>query len=266
LEHDQSLVILTLTDSCGVKLHDYAPPKSELFIPRNKTAKSFHALIQPLAPSVDIHPPGNATPMPESSDSLPSSPAWDPLSQLDFDKTESSSQPKFDNAGSLASPSSPLDAFDQVHALLDLRLLNAQLRVSVTGGKFNESELTASVQFIEGRLSIRYHFYKTWETLLPEWVTPKHPNPTRDNGLLVIIKGDHCGKYARRIHHRYKDGEAIIILAVVNRVAGHMDSLSGHFYTLAEGFITAFLLIAVYFQSTKMQRLHFCSLSKKGNF
>jgi hypothetical protein len=99
--------------------------------------------------------------------------------------------------------------------------------VSVTGGKFNESELTASVQFIEGRLSIRYHFYKTWETLLPEWVTPKHPNPTHNNGLLVIIKGDHCGKYARRIHHRYKDGEAIIILAVVNRVAGHMDSLSG---------------------------------------
>jgi len=58
-------------------------------------------------------------------------------------------------------------------------------------------------------------------------VTPKYPNATRDNGLLVIIKGEHCGKYVRRIHHRYKDGEAIVILAVVIRVAGRVDSLSG---------------------------------------
>jgi hypothetical protein len=58
-------------------------------------------------------------------------------------------------------------------------------------------------------------------------VTPKHPNPTRDNGLLVIIKGDHCGKYVRQIHHRYEGEKAVIILAVVNRVAGHVDRLRG---------------------------------------
>jgi len=164
-------------------------------------------------------PPGDATPIPESSP--PSSPAWDPSSRTP--------QPKFENADSLASPSSPLDAFDQLggHALLDLRLLDAQLKVSVTGDKFNKRELTVSVRLIEGRLIIQHHFYKSWETLLPEWVTPKYPNATRDNGLLVIIKGDHCGKYVRRIHHRYEAGEAIVILAVVNRVAGHMDSLSG---------------------------------------
>jgi hypothetical protein len=60
-------------------------------------------------------------------------------------------------------------------------------------------------------------------------VTPKHPNPTRDNSLLVVIKGDHRGKYVRRIHHRYERGEgsAIIRLAVVNRVAGQVDTLTG---------------------------------------
>ena len=163
------------------------------------------------------HSPGNATPIPEPS--LPSSPAWDPSSRTP--------QPNFDYAESLATSSSPLDALDQGHVLLDMRLLDAQLKVSVTGGKFNKRELTASVRFIEGRLSIQHHFYKTWEPLHPEWVAPKYPNPTRDNGLLVIIKGEHCGKYVRRIHHRYKDGEAIVILAVVIRVAGHMDSLSG---------------------------------------
>ncbi len=162
-------------------------------------------------------PPGDATPIPESS--LPSSPAWDPSSRTP--------QPNFDNPESLASPSSPLDTFDQEHPLLNLRLLDVQLKASVTGGKFNKRELTASVQSIEGRLRIQHHFYKSWEALRPEWVTPKYPNPTRDNGLLVVIKGDHCGKYVRRIHHRYKDGEVIVILAVVIRVAGHMDILSG---------------------------------------
>jgi hypothetical protein len=108
-----------------------------------------------------------------------------------------------------------------------VRLLDAQLKVSVTGGKYHKRELTVSIRFIEGRLCIQHYFYRSWEALLPEWVTPKYPNPTRDNGLLAIIKGDHCGKYVRRIYHRYEAGEIIVILAVVNRLAGHMDSLSG---------------------------------------
>ena len=97
----------------------------------------------------------------------------------------------------------------------------------VTGGKFDHKELTASVRSVDGQLGIQRQVYKSFQTLLPNRVTPKHPNPTRDNGLLVVIKGDHCGKYVRRIHHRYNGEEAIVILAVVNRVAGHMDNLSG---------------------------------------
>lgn len=161
--------------------------------------------------------PGNATPIPEPS--LSSSPAWDPSSRTP--------QPNYDDIESPTTSSSALNAFAQPHTLLDFRLLGAPLKVSVTGGKFNNRELTASVRLIEGQLRIQHHFYKSWEALLPAWVTPKYPSPTRDNGLLVIIKGEHCGKYVRRIHHRYKDGEAIVILAVVIRVAGHMDNLSG---------------------------------------
>jgi hypothetical protein len=188
---------------------------------------------------VYFHSPasGNATPIPSrSSESLPLSPAWDPSSRTplpNFDYAESlttatSSSPVTFNQGHVptTTSSSPLNTLDQGHVLLDMRLLDAQLKVSVTGGKFNKRELTASVRFVEGRLSIQHHCYKTWEPLLPAWVTPKYPNPTRDNGLLVVIKGEHCGKYVRRIHHRYQDGEAIVILVVVIRVAGHMDTLS----------------------------------------
>jgi len=37
--------------------------------------------------------------------------------------------------------------------------------------------------------------YKTSEFLSPECVCIKHPNPKRDNGLLVVIQGEHCGKH-----------------------------------------------------------------------
>ena len=54
--------------------------------------------------------------------------------------------------------------------------------------------------------------------LLPDWVSIKHPNPMRDDSLLLVVKGEHCGKYVQRIHHKYKNGEsqAIPILRVVN--------------------------------------------------
>jgi hypothetical protein len=84
----------------GIKLHEYAPPKSKLFTPRNKTsepAKRRHALIQQ---PVYFHSPasGNATPIPGSSESLPLSPAWDPSSRTPL--------PNFDYAESLATATS----------------------------------------------------------------------------------------------------------------------------------------------------------------
>ena len=56
---------------------------------------------------------------------------------------------------------------------------------------------------------------------------PQHPNPKRDNGLLVVIQGEHCGKHVRRIHHRYLDEQIKIIVAVVNRMEGAADRLTG---------------------------------------
>jgi hypothetical protein len=67
-------------------------------------------------------------------------------------------------------------------------------------------------------------------------VTPKSPNPTRDNGILMVVKGDHCGKYVRRIHHRYHEDngnkQALILLAVVEKVEGAADTLTGEQFKL----------------------------------
>jgi hypothetical protein len=99
--------------------------------------------------------------------------------------------------------------------------------VVADGGEFKQKEITAFIWSTDGRLSIRRQKYKTFEYISPEWVTPKYPSPQRDNGLLIVIKGEHFGKHVRRIYHRFVGEEVIPILGVVNRVAGQVDTLTG---------------------------------------
>ena len=85
----------------------------------------------------------------------------------------------------------------------------------------------ASSALVGRHISIRHGHYNTSEALSLEWLSPKHPHPTCDNRLLVVIKGEHCGKYVRRIHHQHKGNTPIIILAVVTRAEGVVDNLTG---------------------------------------
>ena len=80
------------------------------------------------------------------------------------------------------------------------------------------------------------YVYNTLKGLAPAWVSPKSPNPTHDNGILMVVKGNHCGKYVRWIHHRYHedndDKQVIILLAVINKVEGTADMLTGEQFKL----------------------------------
>lgn len=219
---------LTLTNSCGVKLHQFAWPKATIFMPRvSEPPKSFPALIR--QPPLDS--PGNTTPIPESS--LSSSPAWDPSSRtpqpnLHLSPSQSEDALLDPPDHSCASSTFPSQPVDPEHVLLDPRLVNVNLRVVINGGQYEGKEITAFVMSTEGRLSIQRRKYRTLEYLSPECVTPKYPNPKRENGLLVVIRGEHFGKYVRRIYHRFVGDteEAIAILAVVSRVAGGVDTLT----------------------------------------
>ena len=174
--------------------------------------------LPPIIPQVPLDTPDIATPATPIPDScLSSSPAWDPSSRTP--------QPNADH--SFASPSSPSHPVDPKHPLLDARLVNVGLKVVVDGGEYRRKELNVFVTSTEGRLSFRRRKYNSLEYLYPEWVTPKYPNPKRENGLLVVIKGEHFGKFVRRIHHRLVDVEVIATLVVVNRVAGDVDTLTG---------------------------------------
>jgi len=172
--------------------------------------------------------PGYATPMPEQPFS--SSPAWDPSSRTPISELEHLDAAVCDDRTPRASSSNALTSSRQdiQHLLLDPRLLGIDLKVIVSGEKDKDRELVASLTSLEGRLSIRRDLYNKSEYLSPELVSPKHPNPTRDNGLLVVIKGEHCGKYVRRIHHAYHDQNenVVILLAVVMRTVDVAESLT----------------------------------------
>jgi len=123
------------------------------------------------------------------------------------------------------------------HLLLDERLVGALLKVVVDDGEtYKNREVAVSIAKDEGVVSIRHHVYNTSKGLAPLWVSPKSPNPTRDNGILMVIKGDHCGKYVRRIHHRYHEDngekQTLILLAVVKKVDGAADTLTGEQFEL----------------------------------
>jgi hypothetical protein len=123
------------------------------------------------------------------------------------------------------------------HPLLDERLVGALLKAVVNDGEtYKNREVEVSIAKVEGVVSIRHHVYNSSRGLAPAWVSPKSPNPTRDNGILMVVKGNHCGKYVRRIYHRYHDSEgnkqALILLAVVKKVDGTVDTLTGEQFEL----------------------------------
>jgi hypothetical protein len=150
-----------------------------------------------------------------------SSPAWNPSSRtpVHLPETEEVS----------CSHHLPIPPQQQgpAHPLLDSWLIGIKMKVLVTGGEHKDKEMVVTVAQMDGGLSIWFFHYKTSEFLPLEHVSPKHPNPTRDNGLLVVIEGDHCGKYVRRIHHRYEDGWTIVMVAVIHRMEDGQESLSG---------------------------------------
>ena len=60
----------------------------------------------------------------------------------------------------------------------------------------------------------------------------KHPTAQRGNGLLVILEGEHCGKYARRINHHEEGGSVVMEVAIVSHSVGQDDTRTGEILRL----------------------------------
>ena len=101
------------------------------------------------------------------------------------------------------------------------------MKVLVTGGEHKGKEMAVAVVQVDGQISEWFSHYKMSGFLPPEQISPKHPNPMHNNGLLVVIEGDHCGKHVHQIHHQYEDGQSIVIVTVINWLEDGQVSLLG---------------------------------------
>ncbi|KAF8240264.1 hypothetical protein L208DRAFT_1233758 [Tricholoma matsutake] len=126
-------------------------------------------------------------------------PAWNPSSWTP--RTPLPDSPEIELASS--SHQLPISPQQQrpVHPLLDSQLTGAKMKVSVTGGEHKDKEVAVTIMQVSGQLSIRFSHYKTSGFLPLEQVSPKHPHLMHDNGPLVVIDSEHCGKNVHRIHH-----------------------------------------------------------------
>ena len=156
-----------------------------------------------------------------------STPAWNPLSRTPTWEPSSDTPAVLAESPIPSASSSRITSTQELseHPFLDRRLIGVMLKANVTVEGEKSKELVVSVVEVNGRLKIQHVLYNSATYLVPNQVSPKHPNATRDNGLLIVIKGEHCGKYVRRIHHRHDKGNTFMILAVVERVTGAMDTL-----------------------------------------
>jgi len=75
------------------------------------------------------------------------------------------------------------------------------MKVLVMGGEHKGKDMVVTIAQVDGQLSIQFSHYKTSGFLPLEQVSPKHLNPMCDNGPLVVIEGEHCGKHVHQTHH-----------------------------------------------------------------
>lgn len=113
------------------------------------------------------------------------------------------------------------------HILLNELLTKVKLNVIVNGGGCVQKEVAASVAVVDGHLEICHIKYGRTNILQPEWVTPKHPNAAHDNGLLVVITGEYCGRFVRRLNHRHTGSVSLMTLAVITRAEDGSQTLEG---------------------------------------
>jgi hypothetical protein len=129
----------------------------------------------------------------------------------------------------------PMDADNNsmppTSSFLDARLCGIKLKVTPESAYIKSKELVVFVREVERKLVVCQLHYNAERHLDAKRLSLKHPSAARDNGLLVVIKGQHCGKLVRRISHRYESDNGrkrdIMLLAVVTQREGSADELTG---------------------------------------
>ena len=178
----------------------------------------------------------SGTPMWDPSKTPAHTPAWEPSSRTPM------MQPNLEDPLSLPSSNAmssvtPAQHVPTDHVLLDPRLHNIKVKAVVNGPRCDNKTMFVHGGMWDNHLKIRGKFGKKVFDVEPEWIRVVPPDVTRHDGLLVIIKGSHLGRFARRIHYGYADAEMstkTAFVALLNRTQGQADSVDEEVHLTAD--------------------------------
>jgi len=109
--------------------------------------------------------------------------------------------------------------------ILHPSLIGKKLVVIAHGGGYLNKQLAVTPIRRDGdEVEVVWEHYNKRYFIHPQWVFPRRPNYARDNGLLIVVQGEHAGKYARRFNHKTS---GIMYVEVVDHSEGRMDRLTG---------------------------------------
>lgn len=177
---------------------------------------------------------GNNTPMPTNQSTTP---AWDPTSShvplgIDLSISPGHITPHEELTSSSSTRSQNSASTNVIpvtynHVLLNEALIDKPLLVILNGDGYNDKEHDIYIDNTVGCLSIRRVKYRQPRNINPESVTPLTLSEMHDNGLLVVIRGEHCGKHVRCLQHKCQDNKTYMIVAVVTVADNQVDTLTG---------------------------------------
>ena len=104
----------------------------------------------------------------------------------------------------------------QDHILLNSQLHNVKVKALVNGGEYKDKTMFVYGALRDGQAHIHGKFGKTISILQPEWISLVPPDVTCHEALLIIIKGQHFGRFAHRIHHGLSGTQKTALVAIIN--------------------------------------------------
>jgi len=113
------------------------------------------------------------------------------------------------------------------HPLLQSHLLDIKVQAKLSGGQHKVAKIFISGSMYEGRLRILYTTHKTTYVMDPNWITILHPNVKVTDALLVVLEGEHTGRFALRICQTHCGSKTMALVVIIDHATGMQSNQTG---------------------------------------
>ena len=139
-------------------------------------------------------------------------PAWDPLLRTP------EHHPRILTPPVLALPD---------HPLLQSHFLDVKVQAKLLGGHHKVAKTFISGSMYEGQPRILYTTHKTTYVMDPNLVTILHLNVKATYALLVVLEGEHVGRFALQICQTHHSSKTLALVIIIDHATGMQPNQTG---------------------------------------